>query len=143
MNKKILGLLLLALVAGGVAVYTVSQRPDENTLEKDKETVTLVVEKETDTKSVVGEVHTVVLTNSGFSPENISVKMGEAILWTNESGRKATVDSDFHPSHLEYPPLNLGTFEVGESVSLVFDEVGTFTYHNHLQPSHTGEVTVE
>ena len=85
----------------------------------------------------------VALTQSGFEPKSITVKAGTRVTWVNNSGSMATVDSAGHPTHLGYPPLNLGQFSNGQSLSLVFDAAGTYKYHNHLNPSQTGTVVVE
>jgi len=53
------------------------------------------------------------------------------------------VNSALHPTHLEYPPLNLGVIKPGESKSLTFPEAGTYKYHDHLNPSLFGSVTVQ
>lgn len=83
------------------------------------------------------------LTKAGFEPGTITVKVGTKVTWINKSGETATVNSDPHPTHTLWPFLNLGSFNDGASVSVTFDKTGTFTYHNHLNPSQTGEVTVE
>ncbi|OGM26233.1 hypothetical protein A2962_04325 [Candidatus Woesebacteria bacterium RIFCSPLOWO2_01_FULL_39_61] len=85
----------------------------------------------------------VTLTKSGFSPQTITISQGAKVIWTNESGTTTTVNSADHPTHLKYPPLNLGSFTNGESLSLVFDTPGTYGYHNHLNASQFGTVTVE
>lgn len=86
---------------------------------------------------------TVNATASGFEPKTVNVKVGSKVTWVNKSGGVADVSSAKHPTHLVYPPLNLGNFADGASVSLVFKDKGTFKYHNHLDASQTGEVVVE
>lgn len=89
------------------------------------------------------ETTTVKLTSSGFSPQTITIKPDTAIAFVNESGEMAAIDSDPHPVHTSYEPLNLGNFANGETLKLVFAEAGTYKYHNHLNPSQTGTVVVE
>lgn len=83
------------------------------------------------------------LTASGFNPQTITVKVATKVVWENKSGTTATVNSAVHPTHQVYPPLNLGSFEDGEVMSLAFDKPGTYKYHNHLNPSQVGTVVVE
>ena len=83
------------------------------------------------------------VTASGFDPQTITVKTGTQVVWRNISGRTVTVDSDLHPTHRLYPPLNLGPFENGSSVRLVFDKPGMYKYHNNLDSSQTGGVVVQ
>lgn len=85
----------------------------------------------------------VTLTSSGFEPQSVTVKVGLKVVWANNSGTTATVNSADHPTHLVYPPLNLGNFGKGETLSLVFDQPGAYKYHNHLDASQTGVVVVE
>ena len=86
---------------------------------------------------------TVSLTDAGFEPQTINIKAGMTVVWTNNTSATADVSSAQHPTHLVYPPLNLGNFDPGNSVSLVFDEPGSYKYHNHLNPSKFGTVVVE
>lgn len=85
----------------------------------------------------------VVLGNSGFTPKDIIIKVGTRVIWINKSGAAATVSSDDHPTHLLYSFLNLGEFADSSSVQVIFNKTGKFSYHNHLNPSQTGSVTVE
>lgn len=83
------------------------------------------------------------ITSAGFEPKIVTVKAGAKVTWTNNSGEVSNVSSAVHPIHSVYPPLNLGNIEAGASVSLVFDKVGNYKYHNHLNASQTGTVEVE
>lgn len=87
--------------------------------------------------------NTVILTASVFSPATLTIKAGETVNWTNQSGQDATINSDPHPLHTNYPPLNLGTFSNGQTFSLAFPKSGTYGYHNHLDPSQRGTIIVE
>lgn len=83
------------------------------------------------------------VTANGFEPATLTVKVGTNVVWTNNSGDPVTVSSDSHPTHLRFPFLNLGSFDNGKTVSVVFEKAGTFTYHDHLHPERTGTVTVQ
>ncbi len=85
----------------------------------------------------------VTITSSGFMPQSITVKAGETVTWINQDSVSHTVNSVVHPTHLVYPPLNLGNLKPGEEQSLSFPEAGAYKYHAHLNPSLTGSVTVE
>ena len=97
------------------------------------------------TKTPNGEVEeaTINLTKSGFTPQTLTIKAGTKVIWINESGNAAAVNSANHPTHQVYPPLNLGEFEDGENLSLVFNTPGTYKYHNHLDATEFGSVVVE
>ena len=84
------------------------------------------------------------LTSTGFFPKVVTVKKGARVIWYNKSGANGSVNSDDHPTHLLYPPLNfVGFFIPDTSVQAIFEEPGTFGYHNHLKPEQTGTLIVE
>jgi plastocyanin len=86
---------------------------------------------------------TISLASSGFEPVIINVKKDTLVSWINNSSEEAAIASDPHPAHTAYPPLNLGKFPSGNSISLIFDKAGTYKYHNHFNPSQKGTVIVE
>lgn len=84
------------------------------------------------------------VTNDGFAPQSVVIKKGGEVTWINESDGSAWVASAFHPTHLEYPGLDeLAGMAKGKSWSFTFDKVGIWRYHDHLNPSRFGTVTVE
>lgn len=98
--------------------------------------------KETSPSTTVQE-NLVTITSNGFTPQTITIKVGDSVTWTNTNSSMHNVISDIHPTHQLYPPLNLGNISAGESKSLSFPEIGTYKYHDHLNPSLTGTVIVE
>lgn len=86
---------------------------------------------------------TITLASTGFTPTTITVKTGTKVTWVNRSGSMGDVDSDPHPIHTSYPPMNFGTFSDGSTISLVFTKVGSYHYHNNLNPSQTGTIIVQ
>lgn len=84
----------------------------------------------------------VTLTQSGFSPSTVIVDANTFVSWRNDSGEQASVNSDPHPTNHAYPVLNNGLFDDGWSVSSWMRHGGTFTYHNHLNPSQVGTIIV-
>jgi len=97
----------------------------------------------TSSPSAMQQQNTVTLTQSGWSPATLTIKVGQTVVWNNKSGETATVNSDPHPTHTDYPPLNLGSFPDGGSLSLTLPKAGTYGYHNHLNPSERGTIVVE
>ena len=86
---------------------------------------------------------TITVTPSGFQPGSLTIKAGETIVWSNQTNATSNVSSAPHPAHTDYPPLNLGDIAPGASVSLVFPTAGTYKYHNHLNASQFGSITVQ
>lgn len=87
--------------------------------------------------------NTVQISSSGFTPQNMTIKVGESVTWINKDDQKHTVNSLPHPTHTDYLKLNLGVIQPDEQKSLTFTQAGTFKYHDHLNPSLFGSVTVE
>lgn len=94
---------------------------------------------------------------AGFSPKEVTVKKGEAVIWTNVSDGGMQVASDSHPTHTGYDgtarkehcatgaPLSFDecvTASAGGQWSFTFNKAGTWKYHNHANPLFGGTVTV-
>ena len=92
---------------------------------------------------VVQPIASIALISTGFEPQTLTVTVGTKVTWTNSSDTTGNVSSAPHPAHTGYPPLNLGDFPADGSVSLVFDTAGTYKYHNHLNPTQFGSITVQ
>lgn len=137
-NKILIGVVVLIIVIGAIVLMANKGGFQTPTPIESGQTPPPTTEATTPTQQT-----TVTLAQSGFEPATVTVKAGTKVIWANSSGKLATVDSAGHPVHLAYPPLNLGEFSDGSQVSLVFDKVGTYKYHNHLNPSQTGQVVVE
>lgn len=144
MNSKLLmigGGLVGVVILVGVLVNQNQNKSSQPTQETP--TVTTPPNQETASSPSSQETMVVTVTKDGFSPQNVTVKSGGKVTWTNNSGAVIQINSAVHPTHQLYPPLNLGAVAPLGSVSLVFDNVGTYKYHNHLDPSRTGTVVVE
>lgn len=102
--------------------------------------------------------HTVTYTNSGYSPSVITVNTGDIVTFVNNSSSQMWTASAIHPTHRVYPDTDImqcgiipsGTMfdacngtNSGGSWSFTFQNSGTWKYHNHLNPGHTGTVVVE
>ena len=138
-NKTLLWFVIAALVLGGGYVgynYLRDSNPSSPTVSSSTTNTTA-------SSSEQINVFTVNYTNNGFEPKAITIKFGMKVTWVNKTDKIATVSSGPHPTHTDYPPLNLGKFNPGDSLSLVFDKAGTFEYHDHLNPGEKGTVTVQ
>ena len=78
-----------------------------------------------------------------FSPATLTVKKGASVTWTNSGSAKVWIASDPHPVHTGYPGFDSGTdLRAGESFTFTFDKTGSWSYHNHLNPTVKGTVIV-
>lgn len=132
-NKKylLIALLLVVLVLGGLLLRN-----------RNKSTEPVATQQEP--QSVLPKEVTVTLTKNGFEPKNVTIRVGSAVRWVNDSGDdNATVNSDDHPAHKENKEMNLGTFSAGSTLVHIFTTPGTYGYHDHFHPEKIGTVTVE
>ena len=86
---------------------------------------------------------TVTLSKTGFSPSQVTITVGSAINWKNISGSQQTVNSDNYPTNQLHRELNFGIFASGSSVTYTFKRLGTYGYHNQLNPKQHGEIVVK
>lgn len=85
----------------------------------------------------------VTITSSGFMPATIRVKVGQAVIWTNNDTQGHQVASDPYPTDNTLPGLNSEQkIEPGQSYSYIFKTADTYTYHDNLNPSVKGTVIV-
>ncbi|MGN6481099.1 cupredoxin domain-containing protein [Luteibacter sp.] len=82
------------------------------------------------------------LTKDGFSPKSVTIAKGSAVRWVNQTDGQATVNSDNYPTNQLYRQLNLGLFQPGSTLVLIFGDKGTFGYHDQLHPDFKGTVNV-
>lgn len=106
----------------------------------------------------VKQTYPVIYSNSGYSPKILTIKVGETVVFANDSSTTMWTASDRHPLHTNYngtflqqhcPDATHTVFDQcagskpGESWSFTFDKAGTWEYHNHLNASDTGAIIVK
>ena len=132
-NKVVIGTIVVLVVIA--AVFLLSKNSSLYAPSKTQQVNTVT--------PVAKEENLVTLTQNGFSPSTFTIKAGATVTWTNKSGGSAILNSNPHPTHTAYPPLNLGSFPNGGTLSLTFDKPGSYGYHNHLNPGQTGTIAVQ
>lgn len=140
MNAKVIviAVILLAVLGGGY-LFLNGSKVGNNLYSTSSPSTTA----STNPSTVPQGKNVVTLTPDGWSPSTLVIKAGETVTWVNKSGAEGAVYSVPHPIHTAYPPLNLGTFPDGGTLSLEFDKAGSYGYHNHLNPSQTGVIVVQ
>jgi plastocyanin len=156
-NPIVLVILVLAVIAvGGYFLTRSSEAPAAPTPSAggDNPPVAMPVEPpgfETGGAVMAATVH---YTQSGFSPSTITVAKGATVTFVNESNRDMWVASAQHPSHTSYsgtsrsehcPGGSTTAFDQcasGDSYVFTFGKVGTWSYHDHLNPQFQGTVIV-
>ncbi len=91
-------------------------------------------------RASVQDIH---ILSSGFAPASLTINAGDTVRFINDTNAIQNVSSNDHPNHTLYPQLNLGDFAPAE-IKLVtsLTAVGSYGYHNHLDPSKTGWIYV-
>ena len=135
--KKVLTAILILLVLAVAGWYGYDQLRDRGKTEPPKE----------EEISIRDEVVTVEITSNGAIPSTITVKKGTQVTFVNKDSSLHWIASDPHPSNDALPGFDSeeGLAE-GDSFTFVFEQVGTFTYHDHLDALNTkfqGTVIVE
>ncbi len=93
----------------------------------------------------------VTFTDNGFIPSTLTVAKGTTVVFVNNSAAALRVSSDPHPLHNGYPTTGgcvASTFDSCSNIqpggrwSFKFDTVGTWGYHDHLNPVLKGTIVV-
>ena len=93
----------------------------------------------------------------GFSPSVVTIKKGDTVTFTNNGGGEMWVATAQHPAHSGYDGTDRATHcaagytgtvpfdqcSAGTSYSFMFNQAGTWPYHNHNNSAHFGRVVVE
>jgi plastocyanin len=137
-------------------VYEVAPTATSTITPTTSSTTTLKVAS-TSTKASIPEV-VITITTNGFNPKEIEITKGTKVTWINKQSNPSWPASAVHPTHEVYPGSSIkkcGTSEEdkifdacrglqqGEKWSFIFNEVGEWYYHDHLNPSWKGEIEVK
>jgi plastocyanin len=144
---------ILAIIVYGLIYYFIFSKGGSYT-PSPSQTYTPPVQQtsQSTSPSPIEAQNIVTYTDSGFSPSILSVKKGSTVTFKNTASDDMRVASNPHPIHNGYPTMGgcvSSTFDScknispGQSWSFKFDIVGTWGYHNHLNPSEGGEVVVQ
>ena len=97
---------------------------------------------------------TITYDGASFSPSSVTIKKGGTVAWNNEGTAEMWIASAQHPNHTAYsdtsrvahcPDTSKTAFDQcagGNNYTFKFDKVGTWNYHDHLNATMFGSVTV-
>ena len=133
MNKKyFIGVgVLIALVVIGIVIW----KGHKHTTQPANKTVA-------NQRAPLPKEVTVILTKNGFTPSQVTIKVGSAVRWINKSSAQETVNSDNYPTNQLHKELNFGVFNNDSSVVYTFTKLGTYGYHNQLHHTQEGKIIV-
>lgn len=85
---------------------------------------------------------TIVFTEEGFSPQEVTVAKGAVVRVQNNSSQRVQFSSDDHPTHRLNEGMNLPILAPGESDTFIAQEAGEWGFHDHINASFVGTLTV-
>lgn len=78
-----------------------------------------------------------------FSPSILSIKNGDVVIFKNKSKVEFRPASNPHPTHTDYPEFDAKQpIAAGKSYQFKFTKNGTWKFHDHLNSSVQGAITV-
>lgn len=146
-NMPAIIIIVLLLIAGGIFFFSKNRSgAGDKAIQTGAPTPEKTIpEAAVKTEMVAPSETSVVYDAGGFSPKSVTIKKGGAVIFRNKTGKSASVASNPHPTHTTYPEFDqYKTDQRGkDEFRFVFEKVGTWGYHDHLNPSITGTVIVE
>ncbi len=129
-NKIIIGIVILVIVVGAFLLMksqygTTQQQNTSSQTQTNPTTGTSTMAK-----------NEVTIQNMAFSPDTLTVKVGDKVTWTNQDaiGHSATADDN---------SFNTGVIAQGQSGSATFTKAGTYTYHCSVHPNMKATIIVQ
>lgn len=145
-NLLIAAIIILVLAAGAALAYILT-RPADQASSNQQDTAS--TEKPAasspapDTSTETPDEPVVIsFTAGGFTPNTLSVKKGAVVSVVNNSSTNMQFSSDEHPTHRDNEGMNLQILAPGESSMFKAERVGTWGFHDHIDDSKTGTLTV-
>ena len=153
MKKLIISVVVVVLLVGGY--FLLQGNSSTQLIDNQPAAVEQPAESNLPQTEIKNEV---IYTDSGYSPSELTIKVGDTVNFKNESSSGMWVGSAMHPSHIVYSGTSLQEHcpdtantsfdqcksgQPGESWSFTFTKKGTWGYHNHGKAMHFGKVVVE
>jgi plastocyanin len=86
---------------------------------------------------------TVQITDRGFEPEHVTIKVGDTVAWLNTDAAPHRVAANPYPNRTELPELYSSILAPGHTYGFTFARAGTFHYHDYLHPSMNATIEVQ
>ena len=155
--KKNIILILIALIIIAIAIFfslnsKISFTSSENSNSQQNQN------SQSQNSAQTSEENIIEMSSSGFSPSTLTIQQGKKVVFKTIDNSNHWPASAMHPTHRVYPGSDIekcGTSEEstifdackgisqGQTFEFTFNEVGTWNYHDHLQPSKFGKIIVQ
>lgn len=140
MNQRLTFGIVVTLIVAGVGYYLYSNRSASPAATPQPASTATPAP----TPATVGsQTHPISMDASGFTPANVTVRVGDRVTFRNNDARTRWPASDVHPTHLLCPGFDAARpLAAGETYTHTFTEVGECPMHDHLLPRLKGKITV-
>lgn len=169
MDKKVVGIILAVVVVAAGALAMVNRSNDAASpravvseptpqpvvptdvdtsgaagiMEENKDDGSMMEDTSSGDAMVKPQTVTVQVTDSGFDKTALAIKEGDTVTFVNNSSSKVWPASDVHPTHTVCPGFDAKKgLATGESYSYTFTEAMVCPFHDHLNASQKGTITV-
>lgn len=155
MMMIVIGVVIVLLVLAGVAFAFKdrlkgmmggegTEKTEETAITPQTPAETSEPTNETPVEAMTAEEVTVEYSAAGFSPATVTVKKGTTVKFINKTGKTASIASNPHPVHTDYPAFDQwkSAAKGKDEYDFTFDKVGTWGYHDHLNSEMKGTVVV-
>jgi plastocyanin len=88
------------------------------------------------TSSAGGATVQVIMTDRSYSPQTVTINVGDTVTWVNE-------DAPQHDVVADNGEFKSGLFDKGGTFSFTFTTAGTYPYHCSIHPGMVGTVVVQ
>lgn len=89
-------------------------------------------------------VFEIVYNGTSFSPSQLTIKNGDVVIFKNESNKSFWPASGPHPEHTNYPEFDpKKAIAAGQDWQFKFTKAGSWPFHDHLNASVFGKITVQ
>ncbi len=155
-------IIAVIIVGGGYWWWSMSAQPtamvNENAASPAPVAATTTPETAVTTPAATPTTVTVTYDGKAYSPADVTIKAGDTVMFKNTSGKNMWVASDEHPTHTEYDGTSRSTHcaagYAGEKpfdqckpeaadYSFTFAKAGAIEFHDHINPSAHGTVTIQ
>jgi plastocyanin len=142
-NRIIIAVVVVIVIAGAAVWYMVAN-PNKTAAPAASSNPSSSSSSNSTNNSTTQEIAaTITYNGDSFSVSNDKVKSGSSVKVVNSSDKELDFDSDPHPVHTDNTELNEGDIAPGKSKTFTLTKTGTWGFHNHLDASQHGNITVE
>ena len=86
----------------------------------------------------------IIRNNEGYEPADVSVRVGDTVMFKNDSDSFHWPASNVHPTHSIYSDFDpREPVAPGDTWSFTFTRAGTWGFHDHIRANLTGRIVVE